>query len=389
MKSFNGLYEAMTENEEIEASIEEAAKRKKKRSAVKRALANKPAKAAEIKKNLPVWKPPYHPRKARREGSHKKERTIEKPNWDCEQIVHHMLVRQLKKIIIPRTYRYACGVLKGRGALFAARALKRWADSYHGKKFYVAELDVKKNYDSIDLELLKKMLSKTIRDKRFLSVLFRVIDNSGPGLPKGFYTSPWLATFYISSLDYYIVQQLKPDHYLRFVDNLYLFSTNKKELHAMVDAVEEFLSERLHMHLNEGWQVFRYEYEPKPFQRPPRRDDPSRYYAGPRRKPDKKRDRGRPINALGYVVHRNRITMRKGILERARAKALRMARLRRCRRIDAATMLAYKGWFDHTNTYKYFQKYIKPNVSMRYCRRRISVLAKRERMENDRLAYCA
>lgn len=70
--------------------------------------------------------------------------------------------------------------------------------------------------------------------------------------------------------------------------------------------------------------------------------------------------------------------MRKSILKRVRAKANRMKKDRRCRRIDASIMLAYKGWFDKTNTYSYFRVWIKPKVSMRYCRRRLSVLAKRK-----------
>lgn len=117
------------------------------------------------------------------------------------------------------------------------------------------------------------------------------------------------------------------------------------------------------------------------------------YWVGiSRRKGKEQRPPGRAVNCLGYVIHRDRVTMRKGILKRSRAKANRMHRLRRCRRIDAAAMLSYKGWYKHTDTYGYFQTWIKPKVSIRYCRKRISTLVKRqaERMkQHERMAHCA
>lgn len=365
MHSFNGLYVAMMDHEEIKESIKEAAKHKTKRREVQNALSNIDEKAVKIANKISTgkWKPPIHKQYILQEGSHKKERTIEKPRWDDEQIVHHMLMRQFRPIIIPRMYRYACGTVPGRGSLYSVRALKRWRDNYNGKKFYVAELDIKKFYDSVDVTVLEKRLDKFIRDKRYLSLLKQVIHSSeyDRGLPKGFYTSPWLANFYLMGLDNYITQELKPNHYLRYMDNMFLFHRNKRELHKMVGNIELYLHDNLHLALNNSKQVYRMEYIDK-----------------------QGNVRGRAINALGHVIHCNRVTMRKTILKRARSKALRMKRLGRCRRIDAAAMISYKGWFDRTDTYNYYQKWIKPNVSMKYCRRRISKLAKQERRKQKR-----
>lgn len=407
MKSFNGLYKAMMEHDEIKASIREAAKGKNKRIGVAKALANLDAKADEIAAIIETgcWLPPQHKRVMLRERADKKMRSIEKPIWDNEQIVHHMLMRQFRNIVIRSAYRYACGFIsgqeetadrmrripgacgysKGRGPLFAAQTMQRWVNKYQGRKFYVAELDVRKFYDNVDPERLKARLRKTIRDKPFLTLLERVIDGSGPGLPKGFYTSPWLANYYIQPLDFYIAQELRPEHYLRFVDNLYLLHANKRELRGMVEKLEGYLWQRLGLMLNGSRQIYRFEFTPHAFQqrRYPRR------WEGVRRKTRKREDRGRAINAIGYMIHRDRITMRKAILKRARAKANHIHQRHRCTRHDAAAMLSYKGWFDHTDTYRYYQTWIKPKVSMRYCRRRLSALAKRERMEHDRLEHCA
>lgn len=389
MKSFNGLFEAMTDHEEIKRAIREAADHKKRRPEVKRALREIDEKAEEIRKKLlsGKWHPPKHSKSRLCEGSHKKTRMIEKPRWDDEQIVHHVLMRQFRKIVLPRFYRYSCGSIPGRGPHYAVKTMKRWRDGYQGERFYVAELDIKSFYDSVDVTILKAMLRKTIRDKRYLDVLFRVIDTGAPGLPKGFYTSPWLANFLLTPLDNHITQNLRPDHYLRYMDNMFLFARSKKKLHRMVREISEYLGVNLHLRLKEDWQVFRFEGESRKAKKEPPQITSA---TGKKKKP--KRPPGRAINCLGFVIHNNRITMRKSILKRARAKANRMHRKRRCTRKDASAIISYMGWFSHTDTYKYYLKWIKPKVSVQYCKRRISAISKKQAKgakKNDRLARSA
>lgn len=58
-----------------------------------------------------------------------------------------------------------------------------------------------------------------------------------------------------------------------------------------------------------------------------------------------------------------------------------MHRKRRCRRIDAAAIISYLGYLQHSDTYNYYKRHIKPNVSVQYCKRRISALAKKSNKE--------
>lgn len=363
MKSYNGLYAPMMEPEEIVAAIMEAAKGKAKRRPIKRAMRDPEGKAEEVARKIVAgWRPPHHEALPLQEGSHEKLRMIQKPRWDNEQIIHHMLMRQFKPIVTRSLYRYACGSIPGRGTHYALRTMRRWRDDYKGRKFYVAELDIRHFYDTIDNELLKRKLGKTIRDKKYLDLLFRVIDGGGPGLPKGFYTSPWLAHYLLTPLDHYITQHLKADHYLRYMDNMFLFSHNKKELHATVRAIAAYLGDELHLELKGDWQVYRFE--------------------GESRKAGK--ETGRAINCLGFVIHRNRVAIRKSILKRARAKANKIHRRRRYRRRDAAAMIAYMGYFSHSDTYGYYSRYIKPKVSIQYCKRRISALDRKAKDTNEK-----
>lgn len=348
----------MLDRAEAEAAIEEAARYKRNRPSVAMILENKAAKAEEVCRKLEsgTWKPPQHKKQLLREGSHKKEREIVKPRFDDEQIVHHLLMRQFRPIVQARLYRYAYGSLPGRGPHDALRVMKRWRDGYDGKRFYCFEGDVRKFYDNVDTGLLKEKLRRRIRDKLYLRELEKVIDTAAPGLPKGYYPSPWLANFYMEEFDNYIVQVLKPDHYLRYMDNLFIFHRNKKELHRIVRHIDVFLRERLRLDLKADWQVYRFE--------------------GMNRRTGT--ISGRAVNALGFIIHYNRVTVRKSILKRTRAKANHIYKRKRYTRHDSASMVSRVGAFRHANAYGYYLRWIKPKVSIHYCKRRLSALARRE-----------
>lgn len=358
MKSYNGLYDAMLQHDAIVRAIRDAAKGKTDRPAVRRALDNIDAKAEEIAEQIRTgsWWPPKHKTTHLQEGYHKKERDIIKPRWDNEQIVHHILVDQLKKIMLPRIYRYACGSIPGRGTHCAAKTMRRWRDGYKGKRFYVAELDLRKFYASVDHDILKDLLRRRIRDRNYLEVLFRVIDACPEGLPLGNYTSPWLANFYLEAADNYILQELKPDHYLRYMDNLYLFSRNKRQLHKAMQLLDDWVQRHRRLRLKDNWQIYRFE-----------RCD----------------GHGRAINALGFVIHASRMTIRKNILKRIRAKANRLGRSRRLTYHDACAFLSQVGYIYHTDTYGYYLRHIKPKVSIQKCKRRVSGKNRKENTRHD------
>lgn len=348
----------MLNREYVESCIQFASKGKTSRKLVQNILANPTPIIDKILKEVKdkTWQPPFHNKEVLREGSHKKERQIEKPVFNNEQIVHHMLIGQLKPILMKKFYELSCGSIPGRGPLTVVNTLKKWRDSYHGKIFYVAELDIKKFYQNVDIEILKKQLSKFIKDDNYLDLIFKVIDHSSPGLPLGYYTSPWLGNLYLTPLDMEIVHVLKPQHYARYMDNLFLLHSNKEELHKIVRQIMEFCITNLHGTIKEDWQVFQFEHN----------------------------GIGRAINCLGYVVHEDRVTLRKSLLKRVRAKALRMHKRKRIMGIDARAMISYSGWLQNSNTYEYYLKWIKPNVSFRYCKKLVSKISKRSD-NNDKL----
>lgn len=112
------------------------------------------------------------------------------------------------------------------------------------------------------------------------------------------------------------------------MDNLFLFGRSKKELHKAVRAINQYLQENLNLRLKEDWQVYRFEYKDR---------------SG--------KVRGRAINALGFVIHYNRITLRKSIIYKIRKRvnkvAKKVANHRKPNYKNATAILSSIGWFKH------------------------------------------
>jgi len=138
----------------------------------------------------------------------------------------------------------------------------------------------------------------------------------------------------------------------------------------MARQISAFLFERLHLRLKEDWQVYRFEKKKKP--EGMTAEEERRW---------RRRAKGRAVNALGFVIHRDRVTVRKSILKRTRAKANHIHRKKRYTRHDAASMVSRIGAFKHADAYGYYLTYIKPKVSIHYCKRRIAAAEKKKGKE--------
>ena len=71
--------------------------------------------------------------------------------------------------------------------------------------------------------------------------------------------------FYLTDLDNYIKQELKVKYYTRYMDDMILFSSNKKELHKIKLKIENYLNKNLNLKLKENWQLFKTDSRPLDF----------------------------------------------------------------------------------------------------------------------------
>lgn len=358
MKSYNNLYDKMLDPDYIETCFFKASKGKRSRDDVREVLENIQPHVEKVRAMMESesFRPTSHNVTIINESSSRKTRKIVKPNYCYEQIVHHMFVGEFSPIVLAGFYEFSCGSIPKRGIHYAKRYIRKWIKSYGGRRFYVLKMDIHHFYESIDRDILKDMLRKCIRDNRFFRLGCKIIDydgeENGRGLPLGFYTSQWFANFYLKKLDHYIKQELGAEHYLRYVDDMVIFGRNKRELHRMRRKIEEYLG-TLRLTLKGNWQVFRFE----------------------------ERRSGRALDFLGFVFHRNRITLRKSILRSARRKAMAIWKKGRPTWYSASQMLSYCGWFFNASAYRYFKTYILSRINVRRMKRVVSKHSKEAKYE--------
>lgn len=347
MKSYNHLWEQFVSDENIRLAINNSSLGKRDRRDVKEYYEFPDVFVPVLKDYAEHFRNCPHVPKEINDGISRKRRTIIVP-WYKEQVVHHMLVNCLKPIFTKSMYEHSYGSIPGKGVHAAKKRIESWIKHDPKNMKYYLKMDVKKYFNSIPHGILKQRLERIIHDERFLTVLFEVIDVVDVGIPIGFYTSQWLANWYLTSLDHYIKEELKAVHYVRYMDDMVIFGANKKRLHEFRKSIQAYFETNLGLTLKENWQVERFSYID-----------------------NNGIERGRDLDFMGFRFHRNRTVLRKAILLKASRKARRIAKKGHASIRDCRQMLSYKGWFGCTDTYRIYQQRIKPFVDMRALRKKI------------------
>ena len=333
MKRIGNIYEKITKKENIRRAILNASKGKKNRKSVIKILENIDYYVSGIYKMLfeKNYKPSAYIEMVIHDGTRKKERTIFKPRFYPDQVIHWCLMQQIQKIIEKGMYEYTCASIPNRGIHYGAKYIKKILVRDRKNTKYALKLDVKKFYPSVDKEILKRKFRRIIKDNDTLDLMDKIIDSSKEGLPIGNYTSQWFANFFLQDLDHYIKEKLKVPYYLRYMDDMLLFHRNKKELRKIKEKIEEYLNNEK-LKLKENWQLFRVD--------------------------------SRPVDFIGYRFYRGYTTIRRGNFLRIKRRAKKIYKRKKIRLSDASAMISYYGWLKHCDSYNFTQKYIKPYVNI-------------------------
>lgn len=185
------------------------------------------------------------------DGIRHKERVIIVPTLE-ELIVQHCVVMALGEMFWRGLYHHSYASIPGRGAHKAKKVMEKWIDTDPRNVKYVLKMDIRHFFDSIQHDVLKAMLRKRIHDDRMLELLFKIIDVTDIGLPLGFYTSQWLSNWFLQGLDHFIKEQLHAVYYVRYMDDMVIFGSNKKVLHQIRQAISEYLEANLGLELKGG-----------------------------------------------------------------------------------------------------------------------------------------
>ena len=239
-----------------------------------------------------------------------KERIIHSLPFYPDRIVHHAIVQILSPIWIKSFIRDTYASIPNRGIHDAVKRIKKV--KHHWKNHYILKCDIKKFYPSVNHQVLKKELSKKIKDKKVLNLLNEII-SSAPGIPIGNYLSQYFGNIVLSPLDHWIKsQQLK--YYYRYCDDFVIVHESKKFLHYLKNRIEIQLK-KLKLNLKSNWQIF-------PINQ-------------------------RALDFVGYVFHPTHTLIRKSNIKRFKQRI----------KIKKYNLIAILIIFNHINTFSGWLKY--------------------------------
>lgn len=179
-----------------------------------------------------------------------KERTISVASFR-DRVLHHALINVIEPVF-EKTFifdSYACRKEKG-----THKAIKR-AQFFLKKNKWFLKMDIKKYFDSIDHNTMKKLIEAKIKDKKVISLCNSIISKAGngfQGLPIGNLTSQFFANLYLNALDHFVKDELKAKNYIRYMDDFCVFSDDKEFLKNLLIKIDNFLKEKLKLELKKN-----------------------------------------------------------------------------------------------------------------------------------------
>lgn len=187
-----------------------------------------------------------------------KVRVLHKLPYYPDRIIQHAIM-QVIEFVFERSFCYhTCASLRGRGIKRARILSKRYASLSSGMGEFCLKIDIEKFYQNIDHEILINQLKKKFKDKELLNLLERIIFShpDKKGLPIGSYLSQFLANFYLSGFDSWLKNAKRQRFVVRFMDDVCIFSKDKRALHALLSEIRGYLNENLRLRLKHNFQIF-------------------------------------------------------------------------------------------------------------------------------------
>lgn len=190
--------------------------------------------------------------KERYDVSARKVRIISEPLQYPDQYIHHALVQAIQPVMMRGMDHYCCGSIRGRGAHYAQKAIKKWMkDDPSGTRWELCA-DIRHFYDTLKPEVVMDRMRRLIKDYRTLDLIWRVIKD---GIMIGAFPSQWFANTTLQPLDVLVRQSGLCCHYVRYMDNLTIFGANKRKLRKLKKKIEKWLTYR-GLRVKGDWQIF-------------------------------------------------------------------------------------------------------------------------------------
>lgn len=245
---------------------------------------------------------------------------------------------------------YQFAAIKGRGTTRGVVHIRKWL---RNKNIRVAgKSDIRKNYESVDRQVLMNFLRKHIKNDLLLWLIETLINTFERGLSIGSKLSQNLNNLYLAMMYHelsentYRFRRHKDGtvervnlvkHVFFYADDILLLGTNVRDMHMAMKKVVSFAGDVLHLDIKPSWMVFKTKIT------------------------DKKDDKGQLIDMLGFRIYRWHTTLRRSLFLRLRRNYKEARKVVLCHQRMTLTMArrctAYFGYLKNSNSQKIRDKY--------------------------------
>lgn len=174
-----------------------------------------------------------------------------------DRLLHHAIFRVLEPIYDKKFIfdSYSSRRFKG-----THKAHKRFHDfawklsRNNTRTVWVLKCDIRRFFDSIDHDILIRILGETIHDDKSISLLENIISSfeisPKKGIPLGNLTSQLFSNIYLDRFDQYAKRKLQIKYYIRYADDFVVLDTNKDNLTKVLSRMVEFLDKELSLSMH-------------------------------------------------------------------------------------------------------------------------------------------
>jgi len=174
-----------------------------------------------------------------------------------DRVLHQAVFRTLYPIFNKQFIFDSYSSRLSKGTHAAVKRLEAFAvkaGQNNRKNIFALKCDVSKFFDSIDQNILLKLLIKKVDDVGTIWLLEKIIRSFkkglGRGLPLGNVTSQLFKNVYLNELDQFVKHELKAKYYIRYCDDFLILSGNKNWLVKQIKPIRIFLHKELKLELH-------------------------------------------------------------------------------------------------------------------------------------------
>jgi retron-type reverse transcriptase len=302
MKRYGFLFEKICDKDNLRLAHKNARKGKSHYKEVKMVNANEEYYIDELHELLASGKFTTSEYRVFTKVDKGKEREIYSLPYYPDRIVQHAIMQIVEPIWKPTLIKSTYQSIKGRGIHKAKNDLVSDIREY-GPTHYL-QVDVKKFYPSISNQVAKDAISKKIKCKKTLELLYDII-NSCDGVPIGNFISQYIGNLVLNGLDHKCKERLGLKMYYRYCDDIVICGYSELQLQQVLNEIMLELN-AIGLHLKPNYKINTVD---------------------------------KNIDFVGYVMNYDRVLVRKST-----AKKFKKA-------TNTLSICSYYGWLKHCNCY--------------------------------------